>query len=107
MLIDITESKTSDPGPQIRERFGAMYVFADAKENIDLMAKLLDSGWGDTVYQDDEAHIIKIRDEKGEPPKEDLNQPPETDEEKKILDQEENNANENIDPDDMDNDNAP
>jgi hypothetical protein len=106
-LMDITQAKTNDPGPQIRDKFGAKYVFADAKENTDLMAKLLDSGWGETVYQDDEAHLIKIRDEKGTPPKEDLNQAPETPEEKKILDQEEKNANENIDLDDIDNDNAP
>lgn len=107
LLMDITGGKVDDPAPQIRDKFGAKYVFADSKENIDLMAKLLDSGWGETVYQDDEAHIIKIRDEKGEPPKEDLNQPPETDEEKKILDQEEKNANANIDLDDLDNDNEP
>ena len=71
------------------------------------MAKLLDSGWGETVYQDDEAHLIKIRDKKATPPKEDLNQAPETEEEKKILDQEEKNANANIDLDDLDNDNEP
>ena len=105
LLMDITQAKTNDPGPEIRDKFGAKYVFADAKENTDLMAKLLDSGWGETVYQDDEAHLIKIRDEKGTPPKEDLNQAPETPEEKKILDQEEKNANENIDLDDNDNDN--
>ena len=106
-LMDITGAKTDDPAPQIRDKFGAKYVFADAKENTDLMAKLLDSGWGETVYQDDEAHLIKIRDQKGEPPKEDLNQAPETEEEKKILDQEEKNANANIELDDPDNDNEP
>ena len=107
LLIDITNAKTDDPGPQIRDKFGARYVFADSKENVDLMAKLLDSGWGETVYQDDEAHLIRIRDQKGEAPNDDLNQAPETEEEKKILDQQEKNANANIDLDDLDNDNEP
>jgi hypothetical protein len=105
LLMDINDAKTDDPGPQIRDKFGARYVFADSKENINLMAKLLDSGWGETVYQDDEAHLIRIRDQKGQPPTEDLNQAPETDEEKKVLDQEEKNANANIDLDEPDNDN--
>ena len=107
LLIDITNAKTDDPGPQIRDKFGARYVFADSKENVDLMAKLLDSGWGETVYQDDEAHLIRIRDQKGEAPTDDLKQAPETEEEKKILDQQEKNANANIDLDDLDNDNEP
>ena len=90
----------------IREKFGARYVFADSKENLDLIAKLLDSGWAETAYEDDEGRLIKIRDEKGPPPKEDLNQPPETPEEKKILDDEEKNVkvNDNVN-DDEENDN--
>jgi hypothetical protein len=105
-LIDITNAKPDDPAPMIREKFGARYVFADAKENMDLIAKLLDSGWAETAYEDDEARIIKIRDEKGTPPKEDLNQAPETPEEKKILDDEEKNSANDLnvnDDDDEDN----
>jgi hypothetical protein len=104
-LMDITGNKVDDPGPQIKEKFGARYVFADSKENTDLMAKLLDSGWGDTAYQDDEAHIIKIRDQKGPPPSEDLNQPPETQDEKQILDQMEKNDAANNDNDEPDEEN--
>jgi hypothetical protein len=106
-LLDVTNAKLEDPAPVIREKFGARFVFADAKENNDLIAKLLDSGWAETAYEDDEARLIKIRDEKGQPPSEDLNQPPETPDEKKILDEEEKNAaNEvNVNDEDQDNDN--
>ena len=90
-LMDITGNKVDDPGPQIKDKFGSRYVFADAKENTDLVAKLLDTGWGEMAYEDDEARFIRIRDQKGEPPKEDVNQPPETEEEKRILDDMEKN----------------
>jgi len=88
-LIDITSAKPDDPAPMIRERFGANYVFADAKENDDLIIKMLDSGWAETVYEDDEARILKIRDKKGDPPSEMTDDAPETPEEKTILDEEE------------------
>jgi hypothetical protein len=91
-LIDITNAKPDDPAPLIRDKFGARYVFADAKENTDLIAKLLDSGWAEMAYEDDEARLVKIRDEKGKPPENDINQAPETPEEKRILDEEEKNA---------------
>jgi hypothetical protein len=95
LLIDITEGKTDEAGPQIRESFGANYVFADARENEQMVAKLLDSGWADIVYEDDEARILKIREAKGEAPNTDL--PDETEEEKRILDEEEKKANSNSD----------
>jgi hypothetical protein len=107
-LIDITNAKPDDPAPLIREKFGARYVFADAKENTDLIAKLLDSGWAEMAYEDDEARLVKIRDEKGKPPAEDLNQAPETPEEKRILDEEEKTAptnDLNANDEDEDNDN--
>jgi hypothetical protein len=86
-LMDITGNKVDDPGPQIREKFGSRYVFVDARENTDLVAKLLDSGWAEVAYDDDEARIIKIRDQKGDPPKEDADQSPETPDYKNILDE--------------------
>jgi hypothetical protein len=85
LLLDITGAKVEDAGPQIREKFGANFVFADARENEEMVAKLLDSGWADMVYEDDEARILKIRAEKGEPFKPD-DQAPETPEEKQELD---------------------
>ena len=93
LLLDITSAKTEDAGPVIRERFGADYIFADAKENDEMIAKALESGWVEIVYEDDEARILKIREQKGEPPAESIEGEPETSEEKRILDEEENKAN--------------
>ena len=33
-----------------------------------MIAKALDSGWVETIYEDDEARLFKIRAEKGEAP---------------------------------------
>jgi hypothetical protein len=104
LLQDITAGKIDDAAPVIRERFGANYVFADAKENEDMFAKLLDSGWVEMVYEDEEARILKIRDVKGEPPKDAVENEPETPDEKTVLDAEENSANLNA-PDDEENSN--
>lgn len=67
-ISDITGGKVDDPAPEIRDKFGARYIFSDAKECQDFIAKALESGWTETVYDDDEAIILKIRDEKGKPP---------------------------------------
>jgi hypothetical protein len=94
LLKDITEGKTDDPGPIIRDKFGANYIFADAKENTDMIAKALESGWVEAIYEDDEARLFHIRAEKGEPPAAAAgDDAPETPEEKKILDEEENRDN--------------
>jgi hypothetical protein len=90
LLTDITGGKVDVAAPEIRSRFGANYVFTDAKENDDMVAKLLDSGWSDIVYEDSEARILKLREQKGEAPSEDSTETPE---EKKQLDDEEKNAN--------------
>ncbi|NNE98757.1 MAG: hypothetical protein HKN25_07025, partial [Pyrinomonadaceae bacterium] len=50
LVKDITGGKIEDPGPVIVEKFDSRYVFSDAKENEDFLAKLLESGWADTVY---------------------------------------------------------
>ncbi len=96
LLKDLTEGKTDDPAPKIRERFGANYIFADAKENVDMIAKALESGWVETIYEDDEARLLKIREVKGEPPDDSADSPPETPEEKKILDQGEQDSSDNF-----------
>ncbi len=85
-LKDLTEGKVDDPAPVIRDKFGANYIFADAKENTDMIAKALESGWVETIYEDDEARLFKIRAVKGDPP-DDTKDEPETPEEKKILDE--------------------
>jgi prepilin-type processing-associated H-X9-DG protein len=91
MLKDLTEGKIDDPAPLIRHNFGANYIFADAKENTDMLAKALESGWVETIYEDDEARLLKIREEKGEPPNESKDEEPPTPEEEKLLDEEERN----------------
>lgn len=63
----ITLGKEKDPGPIIRDRFGARYVFTD-NEHEDFYNQALDSGWFDEVYADDTCTILHIRDQKGEPP---------------------------------------
>jgi hypothetical protein len=89
-LMDITGGKVDDPAPVIRDKFGAKYIFADAKENDDMIIKALDSGWVEKAYEDDEARILKIRDQKGEAATQSVDDGgPETPEEKKILDEEE------------------
>jgi hypothetical protein len=99
LLKDITEGKTNDPGPIIRDKFGANYIFADAKENVDMIAKALDSGWVETIYEDDEARLFHIRAEKGEPPDAAKTEAPETPDEKKILDEQEQQDNTSDNPD--------
>ncbi|HEX8072774.1 MAG TPA: hypothetical protein VF546_22700 [Pyrinomonadaceae bacterium] len=65
----ITLGKEKDPGPLIRERFGARYVFTDNDDVHDAFYNAaLDSGWFEEVYTDDDCTILRIRDEKGEPP---------------------------------------
>ena len=90
LVMDITSGKADDIGPLIRNKFGARYIFADAKENDDMIAKALDSGWVEIVYDDDEARILKIRDEKGQPP--DADEGPASDDEQKQLDELENDS---------------
>ncbi len=89
-LKDLTEGKIDDPAPVIREKFGARYIFADAKENTDMIAKMLESGWVETIYEDDEARMFKIREVKGDP-FDGTKEEPETLEEKKLLDELEKN----------------
>src|SRR5688572_3796839 len=96
LLQDITGGKRDDAAQMIREKFGARYVFTDSKENDEMVAELLESGWVDMVYEDDEARILKIRDAKGEPPRDAIDDTPETEEEKRILDAEENAGNLNV-----------
>jgi hypothetical protein len=65
----------------------------DAKENEDMVAKMIESGWADIAYEDDEARFLKIREIKGEAPKEALDETPPTPEELKELEEMEKNDN--------------
>ena len=40
------------------------YVMSDAKENEAFVKNCLESGWCEMAYEDEEARILKIRDEK-------------------------------------------
>ena len=67
----ITLGKEKDPGPIIRDRFGARYVFTDNEDiHNDFYYNALQSGWFDKVYEDEECTILRIRDQKGMPPPE-------------------------------------
>jgi hypothetical protein len=59
----ITLGREEDPGPLIRNRFGARYVFSDNSHH-DFFEHARLSGWFDIVYEDTQCTIMYIRDEK-------------------------------------------
>jgi hypothetical protein len=59
----ITLGTEEDPGPLIRNRFGARYVFSD-NDHHDFFEHARASGWFDIVYEDTQCTIMYIRDEK-------------------------------------------
>jgi len=59
----ITLGTQDDPGPLIRDRFGARYVFSDNSHH-DFFDQAHASGWFDIVYEDTQCTIMYIRDEK-------------------------------------------
>jgi len=59
----ITLGKEEDPGPLIRNRFGARYVFSDNTHH-DFFEHARASGWFEIVYEDTQCTIMYIRDEK-------------------------------------------
>lgn len=73
----ITLGKEDDPGPLIRDRFGARYVFTDNNHH-DFVAAANASGWFEIVYEDEHCMIMHILDEKSALPGE--NQTPPVDE---------------------------
>ncbi len=68
---DVTTGKIDDPAVVIRDKFGSRYIFSDQDNAHDeIYAKAFASGWVDKVYEDEECLILHIRDQKGEPPPE-------------------------------------
>ena len=65
----ITLGEESDPGPLIRDRFGARYVFTDNSHG-NFYDKANESGWFEVVYEDAQCMILHVRDQKLEPPAE-------------------------------------
>jgi hypothetical protein len=59
----ITLGQEEDPGPLIRDRFKARYVFSDNTHH-DFFAHARLSGWFDIVYEDTQCTIMYIRDQK-------------------------------------------
>ena len=59
----ITLGEEQDPGPLIRDRFGARYVFSDNSHH-DFFEHARVSGWFDIVYEDTQCTIMYIRDQK-------------------------------------------
>jgi hypothetical protein len=59
----ITLGTQDDPGPLIRDRFGARYVFSDNSHH-DFFDRARESGWFDIVYEDTQCTIMYIRDQK-------------------------------------------
>lgn len=59
----ITLGRQEDPGPVIRDRFGARYVFSDNSHH-DFFDQARVSGWFDIVYEDTQCTIMYIRDQK-------------------------------------------
>ena len=59
----ITLGTQEDPGPLIRDRFGARYVFSDNSHH-DFFDRARESGWFDIVYEDTQCTIMYIRDQK-------------------------------------------
>ncbi len=96
LMKEITSGKIDDPAPIILEKFKARYIFSDAKENEDFIANILESGWADKVYEDGEAYILKIRDEKGEPPPESEDTPKTAEELQELQDAEKTDENANL-----------
>lgn len=69
----ITLGKEEDPGPLIRDRFGARYVFTD-NSHEDFFDNAQASGWFQVVYEDRDCTILWIRDQKQDLQPEDSDQ---------------------------------
>ncbi len=65
----ITLGEEEDPGPLIRDRFGARYVFTDNSHD-NFFNNAIESGWFDIVYEDTDCTILRIREKKTQPPPE-------------------------------------
>jgi hypothetical protein len=59
----ITLGEEEDPGPLIRDRFGARYVFTDNSHD-DFFDNAQTSGWFEIIYEDRDCTVLHIRDQK-------------------------------------------
>jgi hypothetical protein len=71
LYVKITTGDEDDPGPLIRDKFRARWVFSDNTTDHDsFYDRALTSGWFDRVYEDADCSVLHIRDQKAEPPPE-------------------------------------
>jgi hypothetical protein len=76
----ITTGEEEDPGPLIRDRFGARWIFSDnTKDHDGFFDNALRSGWFDRVYEDPDCSVLHIRDQKSEPPPDEKHDDPDKD----------------------------
>jgi len=69
LYVEITTGENEDPGPPIRDRFGARWVFTDnTDDHVSFTDNAMKSGWFDVVYKDKDCRILRLREAKGEPP---------------------------------------
>ena len=78
----ITLGDEEDPGPLIRDRFGARYVFTD-NSHADFFDNAQASGWFEIVYEDKQCTVLHIREQKAEPKPEESDTDSSNDEEPK------------------------
>lgn len=62
----ITLGDQDDPGPLIRDRFGARFIFTDNGHDR-FYSVAMESGWFEIVYEDEDCTILHIRDERSVP----------------------------------------
>ncbi len=93
LMGELNSGKIEDPAPVIREKFNSRFIFSEAKDNVNFIANCLQSGWCETAYQDEDAIILKIRDEKGNPDEDATDEDAAESEDLKQLEDEENPAN--------------
>lgn len=76
----ITLGQEENPGPLIRDRFGASYVFTD-NTHQDFFDNARHSGWFEIIYEDDQCTIFHILDQKDTTESEEVAPPDDTEEE--------------------------
>lgn len=106
LIGDLNNGKIEDPAPVIREKFGSRFIFSQAKDNVELVANCLQSGWCETAYQDDEMIVLKIRDQKGNPDEDSVDEGEANPEDVKALEEEENAESSTADGEDATEDNS-
>ncbi len=92
LMGELNSGKIEDPAPVIREKFNSRFIFSEADDNVKFIANCLQSGWCETAYRDKDAIILKIRDEKGKPDDEILDEGGAKPEDLEQLEDEENSA---------------